>query len=206
MRLLPLSSRITARVAEPTVNVIQLVMPFRIEVAMAHRSPHRTDTIDLEPEQFGQLADQYGQRNAVHVAVADRLGKQLGDEAETCQAGDDAYHTRHHGHHAGQGDGPHRVAAGQRQDNGEDDRGQRGVGAQHQDAAGTEQRIGQQRDDRRVETVDARDPGRHRVRDADRNQHRRQHQSGDDVVTQPGCFVAAQGLQPRHPAHPAGLS
>ena len=37
--------------------------------------------LDLEPEQLGQLADQDGQRQAIHVADHRRLGDQVGDEA-----------------------------------------------------------------------------------------------------------------------------
>ena len=44
--------------------------------------PDQALGIDLEPEQLGQLADQDGQREAVHVADHRRLGDQVGDEAE----------------------------------------------------------------------------------------------------------------------------
>ena len=49
-----------------------------------------------------------------------------------------------------------RVAAGQRSDDAEYDGGQRRVRSQHEDAAGAEQRISQQRHDRRIKTIDAR--------------------------------------------------
>ena len=169
------------------------------------QASQRPVALDREPEELGQLADQHRQRNAVHVAVADRLGQQFGDEAQTRQAGQDAHRPGDDRHHAGQRDGAHRVAAGQRQDDGEDDGRQRRVGSQHQDAAGAEQRIGQQRHDRRVEAVDARHARCHRIGDADGHQHRRQHQPGHDVVPQPGRLVAAQGLQARQPAHPPRL-
>ena len=45
--------------------------------------------VDLEPEQLGQLADQDGQRQAVHVADHRRLGDQVGDEAELGHGGQD---------------------------------------------------------------------------------------------------------------------
>ena len=38
--------------------------------------------VHREPEQLGQLADQDGQGQAVHVADHGRLGEQVGDEAE----------------------------------------------------------------------------------------------------------------------------
>ena len=75
-----------------------------------------------------------------------------------------------------------RIAAGQRQDDGEDDGGQRRIRPEHQDAAGPEQRVGEQRHDRRVEPVDAGHARRHRVGDADGHQHRRQHEARHDVV------------------------
>ena len=84
----------------------------------------------------------------------------------------------------------HRIAGRQRQHDGEDDRRERGIRPQHQDAAGPEHRVGQQRHDRRVEPVDARQARRDRVGDADRHQHGRQHEPGHEVVAQPGRFVA----------------
>ena len=64
-----------------------------------------------EPEQRRQLAHQHRQGDAVHVAVADRLGQQLGDEAEAGDAGQHADRARHQRHHRGQRD---RRAAGRR--------------------------------------------------------------------------------------------
>ncbi len=92
---------------------------------MAHTSLQWSGPLDRKTEQLGQLTDQYRQRNAVHVAVADRLGQQFGDEAEARDAGHDTHHPRHDRHHAGQGNGTQRVAARQRQDDREDDRRQR---------------------------------------------------------------------------------
>jgi hypothetical protein len=50
----------------------------------------RSGVFDREAEQLGQLADQHGECNAVHVAVADRLGQQFGDKTQARQAGEDA--------------------------------------------------------------------------------------------------------------------
>ncbi len=94
--------------------------PSSTAVPIAHKSAQRTVAVDREAEQLGQLADQHRQRDAVHVAVADRLGQQLGDEAQPRHAGQDAHAARHDRHHAGQRDGAHRIAAGQRQHDGED--------------------------------------------------------------------------------------
>jgi hypothetical protein len=155
-------------------------------------------------EEFRQLTDQHGQRDAVHVAVTDRLGEQFGDEAETRDAGEDAQRARDHGHHPGQRDGAQRVAAGQRQDDREDHGGQRGIRPEDHDPAWSEQRVGEQRNDRRVQAVDAGHARGHGVGDADRHQHGGQHQAGGDVVAQPGDLVLPQGLQARQPLQPAG--
>ncbi len=85
----------------------------------------RSIAFDREPEEFGQLADQYRQRYTIHIAIADRLGEKLGYEAQTrrtCQNADDPRDDRHH---AGQGDGASGVSARQREDNAEYDSGQR---------------------------------------------------------------------------------
>jgi hypothetical protein len=138
--------------------------------------------LDRKTEQLGQLADQDRQRDAVHVSVADRFGEKLGDEAQARYAGHDAHRSRYDRHHARKGDGAKRVAAGQRQYDREDDGSQRGVGPQHHDPTGSEQRVSKQRNDRSVEAMDAGHARCHRVGDADGHQHRGQHQSGHDVV------------------------
>ena len=61
-----------------------------------------------------------------------------------------------------------------RQHHREDEGRERRVGAQHEDAAGSEQGIGQQGHDRRVEPVDAGHARRDRIGDAHRHQHRGQ--------------------------------
>ena len=81
--------------------------------------------------------------------------------------------------------------------------GERGIRPQHQNAAGTEQRVGEQRDDRGVQAVDSRDARSHCVGDSDRHQHRGQHQAGHQIVRQPGGFVPAQDLQSGQPTLPA---
>ena len=42
----------------------------------------RPRALDLEAEKLWQLTDQDRECDAVHVAIADRLGEELGDEAE----------------------------------------------------------------------------------------------------------------------------
>ncbi|MNZ79064.1 hypothetical protein D3C78_976580 [compost metagenome] len=160
--------------------------------------------LDGDAEQLGHLGDQHDQGDAVHVAVADRLGQQLGDEAQAQQADDDANHAGYHRHHAGQGDRAHRVAAGEWQHHGEDRRGERRIRAEHQNAAGAEQRIGQQRNDGGIQAVDARHPGRLGVGDADRHQHGGQHQAGGQILGQPLGAILSEHQQARQPAQPGG--
>ncbi|MNP51253.1 hypothetical protein D3C76_1455580 [compost metagenome] len=53
MRLCPLSSRITARVAAPTMNAVQLVLPSISAVAMAHRFLSGPSVSIEKPKNFG---------------------------------------------------------------------------------------------------------------------------------------------------------
>ncbi|MCY1419284.1 hypothetical protein D9M71_348700 [compost metagenome] len=138
--------------------------------------------VDGNAEQLGRLGDQHDQGNAVHVAVADRRGQQLGDEAQAQQAGEDAHQSGNHRHHAGQGDGAQRVAAGQRQHHGEDQRGERRIRAEHQNAAGAEQGVGQQRNDGGIQAVDAPHAGGFGVGNANRHQHGGEYQAGSDIL------------------------
>ena len=89
-----------------------------------------------------------------------------------------------------------RIACGYRQDNGQDDGRERRVRSEDENAAGTEHGVCEQRHDGRVETIDARQPRRFRIRNAHRHEHRRHDEAGDDVVTQPGCLVVPERRSP----------
>ena len=93
----------------------------------------------------------------------------------------------------------------QRQDDRQDHGRERGIRSEDQDAARAEKGIGQERNDRGIESVDPWQPGRLGIRDADRHEHRRQDEAGDDVVSQPGPLVMAKRAQPGNPAHPGGV-
>jgi hypothetical protein len=67
-------------------------------------------------------------------------------------------------------------------------------------AARAEQRIGQQRNDGGVGPVSAQHARGHRIGDADRDQHGRQHDPGNDVVAQPRELVLAHRAKPAQPA------
>ena len=195
MRFQGLSSRISTSVPAPMANAVQLACPPSDRLGDPHEVAQRPGAVDRKAEQLGQLADQHRERDAVHVAVADRLGQQLGDESQAHDADQDAHQPRHHRHQARHRHGAHRVAGRQRQHDREDHRGERGVRPEHQDAARAEQGVGEQRDDGGVQAVDPRDARGHGVGDADRDQHRGQHQARHQVARQPGRLVAADDLQ-----------
>ena len=132
-RLLPFSSRITARVPAPTRNAVRW-LGRRVPPCDGQQVFHRAVALDREPAELRQLTDQSGQGNAVHVSITDRLGKEFGNEPQTRQAGQNAHCPGYDRHHSGQGDGTHGVAARLRQDHGEDDGSQGRVWSQHKDA------------------------------------------------------------------------
>ena len=86
--------------------------------------PARTFGINRKAEQLGNLTQEHRQRDAVHVAVADRLREQFGDETEPRQAGGHADDARDDRHHAGQRDRAFRAARRQRQHDGQDHGGE----------------------------------------------------------------------------------
>ncbi len=150
--------------------------------------------VDGKAEQLRDLAQQHGQRDAVHVAVADRLREQLGDEAEPREARGDANEAGYDRHRTRQRDGALRIACRQRQDDGQDHGRERGIRTEHENAARTEQRIGEQRNDRRVEAVDAGHARRLGIGDADRHEHRREHEAGQDVAASARAVRSCAGF------------
>ena len=162
--------------------------------------------VHREPEQLGQLTDDDGQRQAVHVADLGRLGQQVGDEPELGQPGDDHHDTDEHGEQRGERDGPRRVAAGEQQrgDRRRDHRTERRVGAEHQDPGRAEDGVAEQAQDRGVEAGDRRKPGQLGVRHPLRHQQRREHQPGDDVLGQPFPLVRGDQCETRQVRAPPG--
>ena len=68
--------------------------------------------VDREPEQLGQLADEDGEREAVHVPDLGRLREKVGDEAELEHAGEHSDRADHESKHGGVGDGGLRASVG----------------------------------------------------------------------------------------------
>ena len=78
-----------------------------------------------EAAQLGQLRHENGEGDAVEVAVAHRLGEQLGEEPEPGDGSDEHQTTSEDGEHGGQIGSPIRACQGERNDRGRDDRRQR---------------------------------------------------------------------------------
>gem|GEM_PF-3814808 len=144
---------------------------------------------DRNGEQFRQLADKHGERNAVHVAIAYGLGQQFGDEPQAQQAQNNADQPGDNGHQAGRGHRAHGVAPGHAQHHRKNGRGQRRIRPQHQDAAWPKNGIGQQRHNGGVKPVDARHTRRLGIGDAHRYQHRGQCQARRQVVGKPSRLI-----------------
>ncbi|MCY1518166.1 hypothetical protein D9M68_528750 [compost metagenome] len=185
-------------------KAVPVGLPGQDGAAQRDHLTQRAGILDRDGEQLGQLADQHGQGDAVHIAVADRLGQQFGDEAEAQQPHHDADHARDHRHHAGHQDGARRIAAGNLQDHGEDRRGQGRIRPQHQDPARPEQGVDQQRDHGGVEPVDAGHAEGLGIGDADRHQHGGQYQPRGQVARQPVRPIGLQHQDAWKPAQPHG--
>jgi hypothetical protein len=188
--------------AEPDGECHPVGSSFKNRTGNIPRASQRSFALDREAEELRQLADQYGQRNSIHVAVAYRLGEELSDKAQARDAGQNADRTRDNGHHAGQRYGAKGIAPGQRSDDAENDGCQSRIRPQDEDAAWAEQGVDQQRYDRRIQTMDARQARRRRVGNSNRDQHCRQDEPGEDVTRKPRSLILTESLEPRQPVDP----
>lgn len=161
-----------------------------------------------EPEEFRELADQDGDREAVHVADHGGLGDEVRDEAELGHGREDHDDADHQRKHRREHNRLLRVAVGrdERQDRRRDHRAERGVRPQHQDAGRAEDCVGQQAQDGGVQPGDRRQPCQLRVGHALGNKQRRQHNSGDDILAEPAPLVLGGDVESWHqlaqPARP----
>ena len=98
-----------------------------------------------ETEERRELTHQDDQRDSVEEADTNRLRQELSEDAEAQEPGSDAQHAHEQRERARERDCLRRVTTGaeQRKDRGGDQWGQRRVGAQHQDARGSECRVRQ---------------------------------------------------------------
>ena len=127
------STSSTASVASPTREGRAVAL-----VEVRHELAHLLDEgvgVGREPAELRQLPDDDDDGQPVHVADLDLARQQVGDEAELADTEPDLDEADEDGEHPGQGDGGGRVVAGddERGDGGEDQRPERGVGAEHED-------------------------------------------------------------------------
>ena len=108
------STRISTIPAIPTAAAAATASPWARPLTNPVDLADEVVGVDLEPEQLGQLADQDGQRQAVHVADHRRLGDQVGDEPELGHGRQDHDRADHEREHRRQRDRPLGVAVGAR--------------------------------------------------------------------------------------------
>ncbi len=164
----------------------------------------QTVRVDREAEQLGELTDQDGQRQPVHVADHRRPGDQICDEAELRHRGQDHQGRHHQREHRRQRHRPVGIPAGGHhgQDGGGDHRPQRRIRSQHQDPGRPEHRVAEQAEDRRVQPGDGRQARQLGVRHALRNQQRGQHDTRHQVLDEPLPPVRRDGPGPGYGPHP----
>ena len=164
-----------------------------VDDAVDHIAPHTDDrcAVTREPEQLGELPHDDHDGDPVEVAHADRLGQQVGDDAEPQHAAEDEQGSHHDGQQTGQRHRSRRIAGGQREHRCGDDRCQRGVGAEDEDARGSDERVHDQRDDGGVEPGLGGEAGDLGVPQPGWHEERREHDAGDQITLQPAPFVAA---------------
>jgi len=93
--------------------------------------------------------------------------------------------------------GARRVCVGLRDDDRENQRRERRIRTQHEDAARAEHGVDKQRNDRRVETVDPADARRFRIGDSHGHQHGGEREAGDEIAREPSPLVAPRDAQAR---------
>ena len=125
--------RRTARQPTPTASVAAWVSS-RWDTK-ARQLLHESVGVGREAEQLGELTDDDRDREAVHVADLDLARQQIGDEAELRDAHRELHGADEQREHPGQRDGAVGPTPGEQRHQGrEDQRRDRRVGAEHQDA------------------------------------------------------------------------
>ena len=163
----------------------------------AHKITQWADAFGRETEELRQLADQHCKRDAVHVAVANRLGKELCDEPQAQHTYQNTHQTRHHRHHARDGYRTHRIATRERKHNSENHGRERRVRSQDENAAGTKECVREQGHNRGTQPIDSGNARSQRIGDTDRHQHRSQYETSHYIARKPSGLVFAQELNSR---------
>ena len=112
-------TRITASVLTPTARATRFVLP-AITFSTITSACRIGPSAETEKPKSFAIGSAPRQRDAVHVAVANRLREQLGDEAEPSQARRNAHNAGHEGHHSAHRDCALRIARRKRQHDCED--------------------------------------------------------------------------------------
>ena len=149
-----------------------------------------------EPEQPGQLADDDDQRDAVEVALPHGSRQEIGQEPESGERRPHDDQADEDRQKPGQCNGARLVAGRERHDRRGDDRQQRRVGPEDQDPRGTEQRVGQERQDGRIQADDRGQPGCLGVAHPGRDEDRGQDEPREDVMSQRGALIGADPFEP----------
>jgi hypothetical protein len=96
---------------------------------------YRSVCLHREAEELRDLTQHDGERDPVHVPVADRFREQLGDEAEARESSRRAHRAGDDRHQSANRDRALRIAGRQRQHHRQDHRGERRVRSKHQNTA-----------------------------------------------------------------------
>ena len=139
-------------------------------------------------EDLRHLVHRDADADARHVPDEDRSREEVGEESKGREAHPDEHHRDEQGQGRGQSDA---IVGGDRQrhDRRRDERGGRGVRADDEPPRRTEHRVGEQRDERRVQAGLGRQARDLRVADAERDDQRRDRDAPDGV----SCGAASGG-------------
>ena len=163
--------------------------------------------VERQPEELRRLADEDEDGDAVKVARQDGPREEVRHEAQPRDAAGDQDPRRHQGEQGEQRGVTRGVAGGERTEAGGDDQTGGRVGADDQLAGRTENRVGEQREDRRVDPDDDRHASEIRVGDADRQRHRGHREPGAEVAPDVRPAIGPQqaqaGGQPREARSPS---
>jgi hypothetical protein len=182
----------------------------RHRLATRHSAHERRDLaeeavgVHRESEDLGELADQDRHGQAVHVADHRGLRDQVRDESELPDSRDHGDHAGHERESRGERDRAAGLAVrpDEGQHSGRDHGTERGVRAQHQDPRGSEQRISEEAENRRVQAGDRGQAGEFRVGHSLRDQKSGQDQACNHILRQPARLVGEQRRQPRNEGGP----
>ena len=156
--------------------------------------------IGREAEELGELADDDGDAEPVHVADLDFAGEQVGDEAQLAEPETDLDQPHQQREHPRERDRRRRVSPREEwHDGGEDQRRQRRIRSEDEHPGRAEHRIRDQAGDGGVQTGDRWESRQLRVRHALGHQDRGEHDARHGVLRQPLAPIPTRDPDPRDP-------